>query len=389
MPLLTPLPPDERTHFVVIALDDDTLRALATSLGTAPRGYRIEKLSPWDLALSLLDHYDVDDEVAHTMDATLTEALGPSPLTDALTTSAAADAVQTLLLDSPDPLRDLTWAFLHLPADIAAERAATVAKAIVDDFDAAEAQADEAQPAAPAPARQVERALRLAGKETQKAQSGRERAEQRLDQRKLQLSDLEARIATARRELRDSEKLRRQLATERDRLQRERDTLRTKLQSGTAAEVERLQTALDAAARREQHLITARDDARAAAAEADARARLPERPTPTAQPADVPEPTTTLTTWSVPIFTPEFYDSLRGFDRRIVRATFEKIHRLCEDWRHPSLRAIPLEGLPECYRIRIALDVRLIYRPLDGGRLEILSVIDRTDLPRYIRNARG
>jgi hypothetical protein len=59
-----------------------------------------------------------------------------------------------------------------------------------------------------------------------------------------------------------------------------------------------------------------------------------------------------------------------------------------EDWRHPSLRAIPLEGLPGCYRIRVATDVRLIYRPLDGNRVEIMTLIDREDLQRYIRQAK-
>ena len=80
--------------------------------------------------------------------------------------------------------------------------------------------------------------------------------------------------------------------------------------------------------------------------------------------------------------------SIRRWDRKVVRTAFEKIHRLIDDWRHPSLRAIPLEGLPGAYRIRIASDVRLIYRPLDGGRLEILSLIDREDLQRYIRTAK-
>jgi hypothetical protein len=32
--------------------------------------------------------------------------------------------------------------------------------------------------------------------------------------------------------------------------------------------------------------------------------------------------------------------------------------------------------------------VRLIYRPLDGNRVEIMSLIDREDLQRYIRQAK-
>jgi hypothetical protein len=89
----------------------------------------------------------------------------------------------------------------------------------------------------------------------------------------------------------------------------------------------------------------------------------------------------------VPVLTREFYDSIVRWSRRMQRAAFDKIHLLAHDWRHGSLRAIPLEGVPGYYRIRVATDVRLIYRR-DGGQLEILSLIDREDLDRYIRQAR-
>ena len=61
---------------------------------------------------------------------------------------------------------------------------------------------------------------------------------------------------------------------------------------------------------------------------------------------------------------------------------------LARDWRHGSLRAIALEGLPGYYRIRIATDVRLIYRRGEGNTVEILSLIDREDLDRYVRQAK-
>ena len=67
---------------------------------------------------------------------------------------------------------------------------------------------------------------------------------------------------------------------------------------------------------------------------------------------------------------------------------YDKIHRLANDWRHGSLRALPLEGVPGYYRIRVATDVRLIYRRGEGNTVEILSLIDREDLDRYIRQAR-
>jgi len=93
-------------------------------------------------------------------------------------------------------------------------------------------------------------------------------------------------------------------------------------------------------------------------------------------------------TFLIPIFTREFYDSIQRWDRRMQRAAFDKVALLARDWRHGSLRALALEGLPGYYRIRIATDVRLIYRRGEGNQLEILSLIDREDLDRYIRQAR-
>jgi hypothetical protein len=93
-------------------------------------------------------------------------------------------------------------------------------------------------------------------------------------------------------------------------------------------------------------------------------------------------------TFLIPIFTREFYDSIQRWDRRMQRAAFDKVSLLARDWRHGSLRALALEGLPGYYRIRIATDVRLIYRRGEGNQIEILSLIDREDLDRYIRQAR-
>jgi len=94
-------------------------------------------------------------------------------------------------------------------------------------------------------------------------------------------------------------------------------------------------------------------------------------------------------TWLFPVYTREFYDSLDRWDRRIQRAAFKQAHLLALDHRHPSLRALPLEGLPGYYRVRVATDVRLIYRrPERQNGVEILSLIDREDLDRYIRQAK-
>ena len=102
-----------------------------------------------------------------------------------------------------------------------------------------------------------------------------------------------------------------------------------------------------------------------------------------AEPAEAPA------TWLMPVFTREFYDSLDGWDRRIQRAAFKQAALLAQDHRHPSLRALPLEGLPGYFRVRVATDVRLLYRRTERqNTIEILSLIDREDLDRYIKQAK-
>ena len=123
---------------------------------------------------------------------------------------------------------------------------------------------------------------------------------------------------------------------------------------------------------------------------AGARADL--APAPSAEraaPATEESEASEAETWLFPVYTREFYDSLDRWDRRIQRAAFKQAHLLAQDHRHPSLRALPLEGLPGYYRVRVATDVRLIYRrPERQNVIEVLSLIDREDLDRYIRQAK-
>jgi hypothetical protein len=112
-------------------------------------------------------------------------------------------------------------------------------------------------------------------------------------------------------------------------------------------------------------------------------------PAPSAQAPDADEPEEAPATWLMPVYTREFYDSLDGWDRRIQRAAFKQAALLAQDHRHPSLRALPLEGLPGYYRVRVATDVRLLYRRAERqNTIEILSLIDREDLDRYVRQAK-
>jgi hypothetical protein len=141
----------------------------------------------------------------------------------------------------------------------------------------------------------------------------------------------------------------------------------------------------------EARLERAREREQELASELDrARIERAARPLPEPGPAASEDPDgSDADTWLMPVYTREFYDSIEGWDRRILRAAFKQAHLLAQDHRHPSLRAIPLEGLPGYYRVRVATDVRLIYRRAERqNTVEILSLIDREDLDRYVRQAK-
>ncbi len=122
---------------------------------------------------------------------------------------------------------------------------------------------------------------------------------------------------------------------------------------------------------------------------ASARAAAPTTPASPGPAAPEAEGEEAQASWLFPVYTREFYDSLEGWDRRIQRAAFKQAHLLAQDHRHPSLRALPLEGLPGYYRVRVATDVRLLYRRGERqNAVEILSLIDREDLDRYVRQAK-
>lgn len=397
MALLAPLNAEQRTTFIVVSLPQKTLRKLVGRLGTLAKGLRLESQSSWDLAWSLVDYYEDDAEVAEEVDRALERDLGPSPLAAAVAGEGAAEGIFWFLFTSQDPARDLAWAVLTRAPEAARPLAAELVQSIIREFDEADErakqEAEAAQPEAtaqPVPAEaRVEDEIRAAEKQARLAESARARALKRLDATRERVAELEESLAAARRELRLAEETRTRLAAERDRLLEERTALRAQLQSGTPAEVARLAAELADAERRVRNLETELDEVRESerALSAQLRSLREARPVPAAGEPESSSPATAAT-WSLPIFTDEFYESIRRWDRKIVRNAFEKAYRLAEDWRHPSLRATALEGIPGFYRIRVATDVRLMYRVLEGNRIEILSLIDREDLQRYIRQAK-
>lgn len=395
MALLTPLDPDGRTTFLVVALPQKTLKKLVGRLGTAPEGLRVEALSVWELAWSLVDFYETDREVAAAVDKSLRKELETSALVDAVAAPGGAQAVTWLLLDSPDPARDLAWAILSSDVEDGGPSAVSLVQTIIAEYDEAEerakkeAEATGEEPVEPEP--EIEDPTVAIAKDAKRARSQKARALKRVSNMKDRVRELEKGLESARRELRTSETARAQLDAERGRLAAERDGLRAQIHGGTAGEVARLAKELETATRRARNLEVDLDESRDAEATVARRLRALEEAARVGGPSAAADDDAGRgggAGWNVPVFSDEFYESIRRWDRKIVRNAFEKAYRLAEDWRHPSLRAIPLEGLPDYYRLRVATDVRLIYRLLDGNRVELLSLIDREDLSRYVRQAK-
>jgi len=258
--LLSPLTPDQRTTFLVVSLAPKALLKLVGRLGTAPPGTRLETMSVWDLAWSIVDYYEDDAEVARTVDKQLRKDLGEPPLLPAVQSDGGAEAVSNLVLASRDPARDLAWALLAAATPSSGPLAAELVQTIVKEFDDADerAKAAEEEPGAATGDEPVEseaeRVAREKEKEATRAQRARERALKRVDTMRDRLVELEGGVAAARREVRAAEDARERLETERDRLLRERDALRAQLQAGTAGEVTRLTAELEAARRQQRAL---------------------------------------------------------------------------------------------------------------------------------------
>lgn len=391
MAYLSALTEDQRTTFLVVSIPQRKLQRLVGALGTAPKGVRIEKLSVWELAWSLVDFYESDVEVAGEVDGILLRELGASPLAAGVASDEGSAALTELVLRAPDPLRDLAWAVLSSGPESAGEFASELVEAIVAEFDDAEARArEEAASAAvesEGPAVDPEEVARQVEKQTKSAERGRERALKRADGMKARVTELETSLAETNQRLKQERVVRADVEASSARIEAEREQLRSRVHEGTAAEVGRLEVRLEERDRRLRALEQALEKVEAEREGLADRVRdFESRPRPAQEPSRTER--VDPATWSLPVFTSEFYDSIKSWDRKTLRTAFEKIVRLAEDWRHPSLRAIPLEGLSGHYRIRVASDVRLIYRLRDGGEVEILSLIDREDLTRYIRTAK-
>ncbi len=391
LPLLA-LEPDLLGELFELCFADRRLLDLCGELKLYSPGYRIESMPPNQVARMLADEVRAAKDAQALLENAVREALRNPVLEGiALPADGYRDLLELLTGDALQHVARIAWRALLDEAGQSAPAASPAAvNALVEATVAIEFGVELLDAMAQKPKPQARKPPPPGAKEAGEAVKRADRAEK-------EATALREQLATARGEIADREKT---LAEERAELRRASAEV-----SRVSAELARL----NAAGEGSRALVEARrsaDEARSlseklkvaliereelqAQLEAVEKKLVAERPAApaVATPIDDALPTEEdAASFLIPLYTREFYDSIDRWSRRMQRAAFDKIHLLAHDWRHGSLRAIALEGLPGYYRIRVATDVRLIYRR-DGPKLEILSLIDREDLDRYIRQAR-
>jgi len=369
--------------FFELTFPDKRLLALCHELGLHTPGYRLEALPPDQVARVLADEYLAAKDVRLHLDAAARAELHSPALEDRELLAPELSSLIDLVV-AGDPLQHLAriaWRAL-LSAD------ETVSKVALEALDEGIRSLD----ASAKPQKKPQRAPPPPGaKEAEEAVKRAERAEREREAMKAQLAAARGEIAQREQRLADERAEHVQARAEVARLAAEVGRLSAAGEGRALADARKYADEARALAEKLRASEEAREAAeeRAASltrqlAQAPAQAKAQAAPAPREEDLPTDEE---AATFLVPVLTREFYDSIDRWDRRMQRAAFDKIHRLATDWRHGSLRALQLEGVPGYYRIRVATDVRLIYRR-DGSRLEILSLIDREDLDRYIRQAR-
>jgi mRNA-degrading endonuclease RelE of RelBE toxin-antitoxin system len=396
---------DALSVLLYVALLPEETRALVKDLGLSVPGFRSEALGDVERCDVLADEIRAAPATRERVVEKLRVAFGGMPLPDVPLDPAGADDL--LAVGSSDHgLTFALWRVLADPAPPVRARAGPVLERLVKEHyaplpEGAKPRGPKADPAERIAALEAtlaerERALEKEREEARaRLESARRRGEEQREKLQAWLKEARAREAQAveeaarARETADAAQRARERA-EAALAQAQATDAAAEAQRarGAARDLEGKVAALEARLARQAE----RERALEAAAEA-ARARAEvERPPAGAgaAPAEAAEDLEEApATWLMPVYTREFYDSLEGWDRRIQRAAFKQASLLAQDHRHPSLRALPLEGLPGYYRVRVATDVRLLYRRAERqNTIEILSLIDREDLDRYVRQAK-
>jgi hypothetical protein len=392
---------DALSVLLYVGLLPEETRAAVRELEISVPGFRTEALSDVERCDVLADEIRAAPAARRQVLDRLRAAFGAPPLVDVALGAGPADDLLTVGA-SDHGLTLALWRVLADPDPAVRRRAHPVLDGLVKEYygpaeggakrkDAKAAPREEG-PDPAARVAELERALKDA---EARVASARKRGDEAREKLQGWLKDARARAAQA---VDDAARAREAAEA----ALRARERAEAELAQAKATDAAHDAQRARAAARELEGKVAslearlAREEERAREAEealtrSRARAEV-ERPppAPTAAPAaDAEEPEDAPATWLMPVFTREFYDSLAGWDRRVQRAAFKQAYLLAQDHRHPSLRALPLEGLPGYYRVRVATDVRLLYRRGEkGNAIEVLSLIDREDLDRYVRQAK-
>lgn len=383
-PPLERLSPERLAQFLELALTPDELLRACRDAGAQPSGgYRLERKTASERARLLADAHKDKPQSRSGIELAVLRALQTPALRSLwLTPHAARELAQLVSGDPVSAEARLAWRCIG-DGDPSLRQVAEVAiehgMALLERYDDA-AQSDappKAPPPPPPDVVELEKTLQRAERDRDalRAQLQQARAEiadrdNRLNEHKQEATRLRVEAAAHVAELSKYQALEstdeRRMATELRKLSAERAHLETRLHDIE----ERLSAEKQRAATLERQLADR------------------ERPPLNLPPGESPHEEASAQDFTIPAFTDEFYKSLDGWDRRVVKVAFEKALLLAKDRRHPSLRAIGLVGCDNLFRVRVASDVRLIYRMGDDGRVEILSLIDREDLDRYVRQNR-
>jgi mRNA-degrading endonuclease RelE of RelBE toxin-antitoxin system len=391
-----------------VALLPEETRGIVKALRLSVPGFRTEALNDVELCDAVADEIRAAPEARSHVVGALRTAFGGMPIPDVPLDPAGADDLLAVG-SSEHGLTFALWRVLADPDPEVRRRALPVLDRLAKDHYGPAPDAKERRPRKDDPAQriaelegevargaeQVERARaeleRVRAEAAERAESARRKGEEQREKLQAWLREARAREAQA---VEEAARARDAASVAERARERAEAALAAAQATDAAAELHRTRAAArDSEARAaalEARLSRQQERERELEASLEAREREAERapaPQPAAPEADEPEEAPA--TWLMPVYTREFYDSLAGWDRRIQRAAFKQAALLAQDHRHPSLRALPLEGLPGYYRVRVATDVRLLYRRTERqNTIEILSLIDREDLDRYVRQAK-
>ena len=366
-----------------LCFSDKRLLALCGELKLYSPGYRLEAMPPDQVARMLADEVRAARDAQALVDQAIRASLR-NPVFEGQPLSA--DQYRDLLeLFTGDPLQHLArlaWRALLEDDEKLREFALAAIDLGVEALDAPARNPKPRKPQLPASVQELRKLVAGAHREAERA--GKER-----DSLREQLAAVRADLVVREKTLGESRDALASVRAELSRASSELSRLTAAGEGRALSDARRLEGENRSLS---EKLRTAQEEREALRAQVHAlERRAAEAPVPA--PVAAPQEAELVSaeeaaTFLIPIFTREFYDSIQRWDRRMQRAAFDKVSLLARDWRHGSLRALALEGLPGYYRIRIATDVRLIYRRGEGNQLEILSLIDREDLDRYIRQAR-